>query len=156
MRDKPSGRSCTSAERYEILIFGPSAVNATTPMEYHIQPSLHSKADDLEGDLAIEIVYDDPQVFARLRVDLVDTRIVDACAKSFDAANTDDIELLKTLAEQALRRSVEDLEEEETCNEEKDVRNGNRCAVILHVRLHVFLNSSALDIGAHIRIYISL
>ena len=48
----------------------------------------------IKADLVDKIIYDDPAVFRRLRIDRVDRNFVSACAASFDAASTKDISLV--------------------------------------------------------------
>src|SRR5882762_2671534 len=83
----------------------------------------------IKADLVDKIVYDDPAVFKPLRVDQVDKNFVATCVTSFNAANTEDISLLKELVERASKKTSEELEIEEindTANDlNKEERSGN-------------------------------
>jgi hypothetical protein len=83
----------------------------------------------IKADLVDKIVYDDPAVFRRLRVDQVDRNFVATCATSFYAANAVDISLLMELVERASKKTPEELEIEEindTANDlKKEERSGN-------------------------------
>ena len=83
----------------------------------------------IKADLVDKIVYDDPAVFKRLRVDQVDRNFVATCVTSFNASNTEDIGLLMELVERASKKTPEELEIEEindTTNDlNKEERSGN-------------------------------
>ena len=59
----------------------------------------HVGTQAMKADLVDKIVYDDPAVFRRLRIDQVNKDFVAACAASFNAANAQDIRLLIKLVE---------------------------------------------------------
>lgn len=83
----------------------------------------------IKADLVDKIVYDDPAVFRRLRIDRVDMDFVATCTASFNAANAEDISLLINLATRASKKTPEDLENEEiidTANDlYKEEKSGN-------------------------------
>ncbi|KAF8072218.1 hypothetical protein FPV67DRAFT_1667650 [Lyophyllum atratum] len=74
----------------------------------------------LKKELASRIVYDDPAVFRRLRTHQVNDNFVASCAVSFQAANADDIEILKVVAARASNREVEELEQWESLDNGED------------------------------------
>jgi hypothetical protein len=69
--------------------------------------------DAIKADLVDKIVYDDPAVFRRLRIDQVNRDFVTACAASFNGANAEDIRLLMELLERTSKETSEELEIEE-------------------------------------------
>jgi hypothetical protein len=88
----------------------------------------------IKTDLVDKIVYDDPAVFRRLRIDQVNRDFVAACAASFNAANAEDIKLLIKLVEQTSKKKTpEQLEIEETDDaandQNKEERSGNHGSV---------------------------
>jgi len=80
----------------------------------------------IKADLVDKIVYDDPAVFKRLRVDQVDRSFVATCVTSFDAANAEDISLLMELVERASKKTPEELEIEETNDTANDLNKEER------------------------------
>ena len=64
-----------------------------------VESHVGSSRDAIKADLLEKIVYDDPAVFKRLRVDQVDSNFVAMCAASFKTVNTEDIDILVKLAE---------------------------------------------------------
>ena len=77
--------------------------------------NVESSHDDNTVDLASKIVYDDPSVFRRLRVDEVAT-----CTSTLKFLYASDISLLKDLAEQASRNSPDALGVEEVGEKRSD------------------------------------
>ncbi|KAF8971192.1 hypothetical protein BDZ97DRAFT_1914201 [Flammula alnicola] len=94
-----------------------------------VESNVGSSRNAIKVDLVGKIVYDDPAVFRRLRVDEVDNNFVTTCAKSFKPANAEDINLLKALTKQASKKTPELLELEETNDKasdpNKEERSGN-------------------------------
>jgi hypothetical protein len=82
-----------------------------------VESHVGSNRDAIKVDLLDKIVYDDPAVFRRLRVDQVDNDFVARCAASFKAANSGDIDVLVVLVDKASKKAPDDLEQEE--NEDK-------------------------------------
>jgi hypothetical protein len=82
-----------------------------------VESHVGSNRDAIKVDLLDKIVYDDPAVFRRLRVDQVDNDFVARCAASFKAANSGDIDVLVVLVDKASKKALDDLEQEE--NEDK-------------------------------------
>jgi hypothetical protein len=70
----------------------------------------------IKADLVDKVVYDDPAVFRRLRIDQVNRDFVAACAASFNDANAEDIKLLTELVERNSKKTPEELEIEEEEN----------------------------------------
>lgn len=70
-------------------------------LNYLVESNVGSNRSATKADLVNKIVYDDPAVFRRLRVDQINHNFVTTCAGSFKSANTEDINVLKELAEQA-------------------------------------------------------
>ncbi len=97
-----------------------------------VESNVGSNRDAIKADLLEKIVYDDPAVFKRLRVDQVDSNFVATCAASFKTANTEDIVFLVKLAEQASKKTSDALEDEENQdkanNANKEERSGNHGA----------------------------
>ena len=75
----------------------------------------------VKADLVGKIVYDDKNVFRRLRINDVNNDFVAACARSFEQANEADIKLLIDLAQQASKKANEILEQEEITDKVGDV-----------------------------------
>jgi len=94
-----------------------------------VESHVGSDRDAIKADLLGKIVYDDPAVFKRLRVDQVDNDFVARCLASFKTAKSGDIKTLVVLVEKASKKTSDDLEKEE--NEDaardttKEVRSGN-------------------------------
>ena len=81
------------------------------------------------AELNGRIVYDDNNVFRRLRIDDVDNDFVAACVESFKQDNEAHINLLADLAQQASKKTNEDLEQEEIADKagdaDREERSGN-------------------------------
>jgi hypothetical protein len=82
-----------------------------------VESHVGSNRDAIKADLLGKVVYDDPAVFKRLRVDQVDKDFVARCLASFKTANSKDIDNLVGLVGKASKKTPDDLEMEE--NEDK-------------------------------------
>jgi len=91
-----------------------------------VESNVGSNRDAIKADLLEKIVYDDPVVFKRLRVDQVDSNFVATCAASFKTANTEDIDILVKLAEQASKKTSDALEDEENQDKANDSNKAER------------------------------
>jgi hypothetical protein len=80
----------------------------------------------IKADLVDKIVYDDPAVFRRLRIDQVNRDFVATCAASFNAENAEDISLLTELVERASKKTPEELEIEEINDTASDLKKEER------------------------------
>ncbi|KAF8966884.1 hypothetical protein BDZ97DRAFT_2057176 [Flammula alnicola] len=91
-----------------------------------VESNVGSSRDAIKADLVGKIVYDDPAVFMRLRLDEVNNNFVAICAASLKVENTDDINLLKELAEKASQKLPEVEEANDKANDpNKERRSGN-------------------------------
>ena len=89
-------------------------------LNHLVESNVGSSHEAIKVDLASKIVYDDPSVFRRLRVDKVDDDLVATCASALKFLYANDISLLKELAEQASRKSPDALEVEEVGDKRSD------------------------------------
>jgi hypothetical protein len=80
----------------------------------------------IKADLVDKIVYDDPAVFRRLRIDQVNRNFVATCAASFSATNAENISLLMELVERASKKTLEELEIEEINDTASDLNKEER------------------------------
>lgn len=108
--------------------------NLTTAVLNHIvESNVDSSRGAIKADLGGKIVYDDPNVFRRLRVRAHEDRLVNRCAESLKTDYAVDIKLLKGLVAKASFKSVEKLEQEEkddkANDQEKDRRSGNHGSI---------------------------
>ncbi|KAF8966888.1 hypothetical protein BDZ97DRAFT_585476 [Flammula alnicola] len=98
-----------------------------------VESNVGSSRVAIKADLVGKIIYDDPAVFMRLRLDEVNNNCVAMCAASLKAENREDINLLKEFAEKASKK-LPDAEEVEEANDKandpnKERRSGNHgCA----------------------------
>ena len=94
-----------------------------------VESHVGSDRDAIKADLLDKIVYDDPAVFQRLRVDQVDNDFVARCVASFKAANSGDIDTLVMLVEKASKKMPDELEkaeiEDKASDAEKEEKSGN-------------------------------
>ncbi|KIM76113.1 hypothetical protein PILCRDRAFT_13018 [Piloderma croceum F 1598] len=83
----------------------------------------------INADLIDKIIYDDPAVFRRLRIDQVNRNFIATCTASFNATNAKDISLLMELVEGASKKTPEELEIEKindmASDLNKEERSGN-------------------------------
>ncbi|KAF8804616.1 hypothetical protein BYT27DRAFT_6693414 [Phlegmacium glaucopus] len=95
-----------------------------------VESNVGSCREDI--NLASKIVYDDPSVFRRLRVDEVDDDLVATCASTLKFLYASDVSLLKELAEQASRKSPDALVEEvgnKRSDNDREEKSGNHGSV---------------------------
>jgi len=107
-------------------------------LNHLVESNVGSSREVIEVDLASKIVYDDPSVFRRLRVNRIDDDLVATCASTLKFLHASDISLIKELAEQAPRKSPDTLEVEEVGDkrsdnnrEEKSGNHGRKGCMIL-------------------------
>jgi hypothetical protein len=103
-------------------------------LNHLVESHVGTSRDAIKADLVDKIVYDDPAVFRRLRIDQVNRDFVAACATSFNAANAEDVKLLIKLVERTSKKKTpEQLEIEEindaTNDQNKEERSGNHGSV---------------------------
>jgi len=107
--------------------------NLNTVLNHIVESNVDSSRGAIKADLAGKIVYDDPNVFRRLRVCAHEDRLVNRCAESLKTDYAVDIKLLKELVAKASFKSVEKLEQEEkedmANDQEKNRRSGNHGSV---------------------------
>ena len=89
-------------------------------LNHLVESNVGFSHEAIKVDLASKIVYDDPSVFRRLRLDKVDDDLVTTCASALKFLYANDISLLKELAEQASRKSPDALEVEEVGDKRSD------------------------------------
>ena len=98
-----------------------------------VESHVGSNRDAIKTDLLNKIVYDDPAVFKRLRVDEVDSGFVARCEASFKAANSVDIDTLLMLVEKASKKTPDQLEqaeiEDKASDPKKEEKSGNHGSV---------------------------
>jgi len=105
-----------------------SSTNLNT-LNHLVESKVGTSRNAIKADLVGKIVYDESSVFRRLRVDQFDDNFVATCAASFKAANANDINTLKGLAERASQKLPDVLEIEEANDKagdtNKEERSGN-------------------------------
>ena len=100
----------------------PCSLGSNT-LDHLSESHVGTSRDAIKSDLVGKIVYDDPTVFRRLRIDQVDKDFVTACAASFNVVNAKDIKFLIKLEEKTSKKKTpEELETEEN-NDAKDDLN---------------------------------
>jgi len=87
-----------------------------------VESHVGSDRDAIKADLLDKVLYDDPAVFKRLRVDQVDNDFVARCAASLKAAKSGDIDTLVMLVEKASKKTPDDLEKEENDDKASDTK----------------------------------
>ncbi|KAG5650556.1 hypothetical protein H0H81_011827 [Sphagnurus paluster] len=104
-------------------------------LNYLVESNVDSDRAAIKIDLVGKIVYDDPAVFRRLRIDGVSDGFTVTCSASLKAENAQDIGLLKDVVANASKKSPEVLEAEEEADKgaepvtTREKRSGNRgCA----------------------------
>ena len=94
-----------------------------------VESHVGSNRDAIKADLLGKIVYDDPAVFKRLRLDQVDNDFVARCLASFKTAKRGDLNTLVALVGKASKKTPDDLEKEENedkaADTKKEERSGN-------------------------------
>ena len=107
----------------------PRSLKGTAALNLLVDSKVETSRSAVKAELNGRIVYDDNNVFRRLRIDDVDNDFVAACVGSFKQDNEADINLLADLAQQASKKTNEDLEQEEIADKAGDVdreeRSGN-------------------------------
>jgi len=115
-----------------VLLLSPRLMGTGT-LNHLFKSNTNSSRDAIKADLAGKILYDDPTVFARLRVDEHATCFVTNCAESLKADFADEIALLKELVETASKRLPDKLEQEEKVDamtdRDTETRSGNHGSV---------------------------
>jgi len=91
-----------------------------------VESHVGSNRDAIKADLLGKVVYDDPAVFKRLRVDQVDNDIVARCLASFKTAKSGDINTLLELVGNASKKTPDDLEKEENEDKAGDTKKEER------------------------------
>jgi hypothetical protein len=102
----------------------------------YLFPSIVDSSRTIKVDLAGKIIYDQPTVFTRLRVDEHAKRFVTNCAESLKADYADDIALVKELAAQASKKFPDQLEEEEEEDATNDPDKGGNHGSVEEKRMY--------------------
>ena len=90
----------------------PGSLKDTAALNLLVDSKVGTSRSAVKDELNGKIVYDDNNVFRRLRIDDVDNDFVAACVGSFEQDNKAEIKLLEDLAQQGSKKTNEDLEQE--------------------------------------------
>lgn len=107
----------------------PRSLKGTAMLNHLDDSKVETSRKALKAELIGKIVYDDSNVFRRMRIDDVNNDLVAACASDFERVNRADIQLLVDLDHQASKKDNEVLEQEEVADKardpDKEERSGN-------------------------------